>query len=109
MQNPNQLTQACDVYDLKQIVKGPTCFKSTNNPSLIDVILTNCSKSLSAPINLPLGISDFHNYIRAATKIKCPTSEPKLISYRSLRNFKEETYKQDSNVVDNNAPMKKRL
>ena len=79
MANPNHLSQVCDTYGLKRIVKKPTCYNSRDNPSLLDVIITNCSKSVAETINLPLGISDFHNYISAAIKITCPSNEPKLI------------------------------
>ena len=33
------MTQFCDMYDLENLIKEPTCFKSTENPSSIDVIL----------------------------------------------------------------------
>ena len=93
--NSNQLTDICDTYDLRQTVKGPTCFKSVENPSLLDVLLTNCPKSLTKPINLSLGISDFHNYVSAATRINCPSNEPKIIYYRSFKNFDNDTYLED--------------
>ena len=38
MTNQNQLQSECDTYDLKQIIKDPTCFKSRNNPTLLDFI-----------------------------------------------------------------------
>ena len=95
MQNPHQLHDVCDSFDLKQIVKSPTCFKSLNNPSLLDIILTNCPKSITNSINLPIGISDFHNYISAATKIDCPSNEPKIIFYRSFKNFNNNSYLED--------------
>ena len=98
-QTPNPLSQICDTYDLKQLIKSPTCFKSLNNPSLIDVILTNKSKSIKSTINLSLGISDFHNYISAATRLSCPSSEPKLVHYRSFKNFNEESYRKDLQMV----------
>ena len=31
----------CDTYGLVNLIKEPTCFKSNENPSSIDVILTN--------------------------------------------------------------------
>ena len=31
----------CTTYNLKNLVKEPTCFKNINNPSCIDIILTN--------------------------------------------------------------------
>ena len=99
LNHPNQLTQVCDSFDLKQIVKGPTCFKSSVNPSLLDLILTNCPRSITASINLPLGISDFHNFISAATKINRPSNEPRTINYRTMKNFDEDIYKQDLEIA----------
>ena len=32
----------------KNLVKGPTCFKSTNNPSCIDLFITNSYESLKS-------------------------------------------------------------
>ena len=37
----------CDTYNLKNLIKEPTCFKSTENPSSIDIILTNKTQSQS--------------------------------------------------------------
>ena len=134
LNHPNQLTQVCDSFDLKQIVKGPTCFKSSDNPSLLDLILTNCPRSITSSINLPLGISDFHNFISAATKINRPSNEPRTINYRTMKNFNEDVYKQDleiapfhvsqifddvddqmwfhnnllTNIIEKNAPMKQK-
>ena len=33
------MSQFCDMYDLENLIKEPACFKSTENPSSIDVIL----------------------------------------------------------------------
>ena len=106
--NPNQLSNICDSYDLKQIIKGPTCFKNVDNPTLLDVILTNAPRSVKQSINISLGISDFHNYISASTKIACPSDEPKTVHYRTFKNFNEVFYRNDletapfhvSNVFD---------
>jgi hypothetical protein len=35
------LHDICDIFDLSQIVKEPTCFMENSTPSLVDVILTN--------------------------------------------------------------------
>ena len=34
-----------ETYNLNNLVKNPTCFKNPLNPSLIDVVLTNRSRS----------------------------------------------------------------
>ena len=35
------MNEFCDVYILKNLIKEPTCYKNLQNPSSIDVILTN--------------------------------------------------------------------
>ena len=35
------LNDFCDIYNLKNPVKEPTCFKNPDNPSCIDLFLTN--------------------------------------------------------------------
>ena len=93
--SPHHLSQLCDSYDLKQLIKNPTCFKSLENPTLLDVILTSNPKSIKQTINIAIGISDFHNYISASTKIKCPTDEIKSVHYRSFKKFSEEKFIKD--------------
>ena len=97
--NPNNLSNICDIYDLKQVIKGPTCFKSLENPTLLDIILTNSPNTIKKTINVALGISDFHNYISAATRMSCPSNEPKLIQYRSFKKFNENDYLNDLQVA----------
>ena len=35
------MSDFCSLYDFKSLIKTPTCFKSNENPSCIDLILTN--------------------------------------------------------------------
>ena len=37
----NYLNNFCNVYNLRNIVKEPTCFKNPDNPSCIDLFLAN--------------------------------------------------------------------
>ena len=50
----------CSIYDLKSLIKVPTCFKSTENPSCIDLILTNRPHNFQNSTVLETGLSDFH-------------------------------------------------
>ena len=36
-----EMQEFCTKYNLEHLVKGPTCYKNVNNPSSIDVMLTN--------------------------------------------------------------------
>ena len=56
-----------DVYGFNNIIDGPTCFKGKMG-SLIDVILTDSPSRVASTLNVNVGISDFHNFICAATK-----------------------------------------
>ena len=35
------MIEFCETYNLRNLIEGPTCFKIPNNPSSIDLILTN--------------------------------------------------------------------
>ena len=47
----------CDTYDLQNLIKEPTCFKSVENPTTIDYILTNRHMSFHTSIAIETGIS----------------------------------------------------
>ena len=49
--------------DLKNLVSFPTCFKSVENPSTIDLFLTNRSKCFQNTIGVSTGLSDFHKMV----------------------------------------------
>ena len=66
------LSDICDIFDLDQLVKDPTCFKKDCRPSLVDVILTNKKSSCFKTLNFPTGISDCHNFISTTVKGQLP-------------------------------------
>ena len=49
----NFVDSFCVSYSIKSLVKKPTCFKNPDNPTCINLILTNRQKSLADKI-LPL-------------------------------------------------------
>ena len=55
------ISEFCAIYGLKNLVKEPTCYKSTENPSCVDLILTNRHRSFQSTITLETGLSDCHN------------------------------------------------
>ena len=48
----------CETYNPKNLITSPTCFKHPLNPSSIDVILTNKSRSFQNSQVIETGISD---------------------------------------------------
>ena len=82
----------CEIYNLKNIVTGPTCFKNPLNPSSIDVILTNKSKSFLNNINVETGLSDFHRMTVSTMRTFFPKQAPIKIKYRSYKKFSQHDF-----------------
>ena len=55
----SDITVFCDTYDLKYLIKEPTCYK---NPDLssIDLILANNPQFFQSSFVVETGLSDFH-------------------------------------------------
>jgi hypothetical protein len=70
-----------------QLVKEPTCFKKDCVPSLVDIVLTNKKSSCFNTLNLPTGVSDYHNLISTTIKGHLPAQQRSKITYRSYRTF----------------------
>ena len=50
----------CGSYKLRSFMKKPICFKDLDNPTNIDLILTNRQKSFQNSANIETGLSDCH-------------------------------------------------
>lgn len=50
----------CGNYGLKTLIRKPTCYKSFENPTCIDLILTNVPHSFQSSCAIETGLSDFH-------------------------------------------------
>ena len=77
----------CEMYNLENLIKEPTCFKSTENPSSIDVILTNKKLSFQHSMTIETGLSDFHKMTVTVMKKFFKKKEPIKIIYHDRKNF----------------------
>ena len=92
-----------DIYDLYNLIKDPTCFKSEKGSLLDPIIVTNRNHFVHA-FNLSCGFSDFHNFVGCITKCHFSKQEPRKITYRSFRKFNETLFKCDvANITLNKA------
>ena len=71
------------------------CYKSINNPSCIDLILTNDSKSFQNTYTVSTGLSDFHKMSLSVIKTKFVKIKPKEIVYRTYKHFDNNTFRSD--------------
>ena len=109
MLQDNLLSQMCPPYNLTNIIKEPTCFKS-NNATLIDVMLVNKRRKFIKGFSLDTGISDFHNLIGGVMKQHAPIPPKKTIHFRKLENIDYDQVNQelqmmniDRNIMENDA------
>ena len=62
------------------MINKPTCYKNPDRPSCIDLILTNCPRSLQNSCVIETGLSDFHKMVVTAMKTTYRKHEPRIVS-----------------------------
>ena len=72
-------------HNAKNLVKSATCFKSLDNPSCIDLFLTNSPRSFQNTGTITTGLSDFHRMVVTVMKTTFPKAKPKIIYYRDKK------------------------
>ena len=120
------LIEFCKTYELKHLIKEPTCFKNPDNPKCIDLILTNFPKSFQNSIAIDIGLSDFHKMTITVMKSYFPKQSPNVTTYRCYKTFSNDCFRDDvisgliqnesldkklrkiTKVVDKHAPKKKK-
>ena len=70
-----------DIYKFKNLVKEPTCYKNPDNPSCIDLFLTNTPRTFQCTTTIETDISDFHKLVVTILKILYKKQRPKIIYY----------------------------
>ena len=84
-----------NIYNLKNLIKGPTCYKNPDKPSCIDLILTNKSRSFHSSHIIETGISDFHKMTVSVMKIYFKKQKSNIIYYRDYKNFSNDQFRAD--------------
>ena len=85
----------CETYNLENLIKVPTCFKNVNNPSSIDVMLTNRKNCFQNTMVIETCLSDHHKMTVSVLKIYFKKKEPIKITYRCYKKFNEINFRND--------------
>ena len=80
-------------------MKYPACFKNTENPTCIDLFLTNFPNSFQSTKTLTTGLSDFHKMVLTVLKCKFAKQKPKEVKYRCYRNIDREMFRYELNIL----------
>ena len=77
----------CAIYNFTNLVEQPRCYKSQENPSCIDLILTNRQNSFQDTRGIETGLPDYHKMTSTVLKTYFKKQHPKVISYRDYKNL----------------------
>ena len=83
----NFVDSFCGSYSLKRLIKKPICFKISDHPTCINLILTNRQKSFQNSTIIEIGLSDFHKLTIAVLKSYFKKWKPKELIYRNFKTF----------------------
>ena len=90
-----EMKEFCEIYNLENLIKDPTCYKSAVNPSSIDIMLTNKKLSFQNSITVETGLPDFHKMTITVLKIHLKKKDPIIITYRDLKLFDELKFREE--------------
>ena len=74
-------------YNLSSLIRESTCYKNPENPSCIDLFLTNSPNSFQNSGVVETGLSDFHRMIVTVMKTSLQWLPPKIRHYRDYSNY----------------------
>ncbi|KAK6176060.1 hypothetical protein SNE40_014416 [Patella caerulea] len=89
------LLDICNLYDLRNLVKSPTCFMKGFIPSLLDVFITNKVGSFMQTQSFNSGISDWHHIVITIMKGKVKGHNKTKLNYRCYRDLDEDALLND--------------
>jgi len=90
MFNDNALSAMLPTFGLTNVIKEATCFKS-ENPTLIDVMLSSKRRKILKGFSCNTGISDYHNLIGGVLRAHKPVPRIKKVAYRQLSKIDYDT------------------
>ena len=90
----NHLSDIKNVFNLTNLVKKPTCFKSQDG-TLIDLMLTNRPRSFLKSRNFEIGLSDCHKLVVSILRVSFKKLPRKIITYRDQKRFNQDHFLRD--------------
>ena len=83
------------IYGLKNLIKSPTCYKSADNPSSIDMSLTNKTSGFQNTTTIEVGLSDLHLMLLTVLKIGFVKRGLRIVTYRDFSKFDPIKFRSD--------------
>ena len=83
----SSMKEFCSLNGLKNLINEPTCYKNSEKPTCIDLILTNQPTLFQRSAVLETGLSDFHLLTVTEFKMSFQKCKPRIITYRNYKNY----------------------
>ena len=77
----------CNQYKLKSLNKDRTCYKNIDNPSCIDLLLTDSTKNFESVCTIETGLLDLHKLVVTVLNEKHERLPPKSYTVQRLQKF----------------------
>ena len=85
------------------MINRPIYFRYPENPSCIDLILTNCPRSFQNSCVIETGLLDFNKLVVTVMKTTYKKSQPKVINYRSYKYLNNESFREELIQIEANG------
>ena len=83
----------CKSCRFKSLIKDPNCFKNPENPSCIDLILTNSPYSFQNFCVIETGLSDVHKMIVSVMKTTFQNMKCRIVQYTDYTQFSNDKFR----------------
>ena len=85
----------CDSYEFKNLLKDAKCYKNSENPLCINLILANNPNSFQNSGVNETGLSDFHKMTVTFLKTTFEKLKPNIIHCRDYRKFSNDKFREN--------------
>ena len=89
------MKEFCSLNGLKNLTNEPTCYKNSEKPTCIDLILTNQPTLFQRSAVLETGLSDFHLLTVTKFKISFQKCKAHIITYRNYKNYDNDVFRSE--------------
>ena len=87
------MSNVCSNFHFKSLFKEPICFKNPENPTVIDLILTEFSLSFLNSCVVETRQSNFHKIVLPVFKVTCKKLVSIKINYKDYKKLNIEAFR----------------
>ena len=93
------ISDFCEIYNLKHLIKEKPCFKNPAKPSSIDLIVTNRPKCFQDTVVFETVLSDFHEMDATVMKMYITKQKSSIVHYHNFKNFCNDSFIKDTELL----------